>query len=223
MYPFWSPDSQQLGFFAESKLKTIHAAGGPPITLCEVPNGRGGAWGSQGTIVFTPTPNSPLMRVPAGGGTPEPASKLNVAQGENSHRWPTFLPDGKHFIYWSRNSRGAQEHLLYAGSLDSLEAKTLAPMLRNRIDRPLFIIDIAVPRDVEPAMNKLEGIFVYDIDDLQTVAASHMAERAREAGNAEALIAAEVERYHERQRTVNVAPGPLPDLGCLRMTIPRKT
>jgi len=78
--------------------------------------------------------------------------------------------------------------------------------LHKRRNKPMFFIDIAVPRDVDPAMNKLEGIFVYDIDDLQTVAASHMAERTREAGNAEALIAAEVERFHQRQRTVNVAP-----------------
>ena len=70
----------------------------------------------------------------------------------------------------------------------------------------MFFIDIAVPRDVDPAMNKLEGIFVYDIDDLQSVAASHMAERSREATDAEAMIAAEVERFHQRQRTVNVAP-----------------
>jgi glutamyl-tRNA reductase len=70
----------------------------------------------------------------------------------------------------------------------------------------MFFIDIAVPRDVDPAMNKLEGIFVYDIDDLQTVAASHMADRAREASRAEELIAGEVERFHQRQRTVNVAP-----------------
>jgi glutamyl-tRNA reductase len=78
--------------------------------------------------------------------------------------------------------------------------------LHRRKNKPMFFIDIAVPRDVDPAMNKLEGIFVYDIDDLQTVAASHMAERAREASNAEALIAAEVDRFHQRQRTVNVAP-----------------
>jgi glutamyl-tRNA reductase len=70
----------------------------------------------------------------------------------------------------------------------------------------MFFIDIAVPRDVDPAVNQLEGIFVYDIDDLQAVAASHMAERSRQAGDAEALIAAEVARFHERQRTVNVAP-----------------
>jgi glutamyl-tRNA reductase len=70
----------------------------------------------------------------------------------------------------------------------------------------MFFIDIAVPRDVDPAMNKLEGIFVYDIDDLQAVASAHMAERSREASDAETLIAGEVERFQQRQRTVNVAP-----------------
>ena len=78
--------------------------------------------------------------------------------------------------------------------------------LHQRKNRPMFFIDIAVPRDVDPEMNRLEGIFLYDIDDLQQVAASHMAERAREAADAEAVIAAEVERYHRKQRTVNVAP-----------------
>jgi glutamyl-tRNA reductase len=78
--------------------------------------------------------------------------------------------------------------------------------LQRRRNRPMFFIDIAVPRDVDPAMNKLEGIFVYDIDDLQQVAAAHMAERTREASDAETLIAAEVERFHDRQRTVDVAP-----------------
>ena len=81
----------------------------------------------------------------------------------------------------------------------------LAFMHRRR-NRPMFFIDIAVPRDVDPAMNKLEGIFVYDIDDLQQVAAAHMAERSREASNAESLIESEVLRFHQRQRTVNVAP-----------------
>ena len=78
--------------------------------------------------------------------------------------------------------------------------------LHKRRNRPMFFIDIAVPRDVDPEMNKLDGIFVYDIDDLQQVAASHMEERGRQAIDAEALIAAEVERFHLRQRTVNIAP-----------------
>ena len=78
--------------------------------------------------------------------------------------------------------------------------------LHRRRNRPMFFIDIAVPRDVDPEMNKLDGIFVYDIDDLQQVALAHMEERSRQAVDAETLIAAEVERFHERQRTVNVAP-----------------
>jgi glutamyl-tRNA reductase len=78
--------------------------------------------------------------------------------------------------------------------------------MHRRRNRPMFFIDIAVPRDVDPAMGKLEGIFVYDIDDLQAVAAAHMVERSREATDAEALIAAEVERFQQRMLTVNVAP-----------------
>ncbi len=104
-----------------------------------------------------------------------------------------------------------------AGEADIVITSTGAPhhlfrrehgqsFLHRRRNRPMFFIDIAVPRDVDPAMNKLEGIFVYDIDDLQQVAASHMEERTRQASDAESLIAAEVQRFHERQRTVNVAP-----------------
>ena len=78
--------------------------------------------------------------------------------------------------------------------------------LHKRRNKPMFFIDIAVPRDVDPAMNKLEGIFVYDIDDLQSVAAGHLAERSRVAQDAESLVAAEVERFVERQRAVNATP-----------------
>jgi glutamyl-tRNA reductase len=70
----------------------------------------------------------------------------------------------------------------------------------------MFFIDIAVPRDVDPELNNLDGIFVYDIDDLQQVAAAHMEERSLQAIDAEAIIAAEVERFNQRQRTVNAAP-----------------
>ncbi|MDR3792077.1 MAG: glutamyl-tRNA reductase [Terracidiphilus sp.] len=104
-----------------------------------------------------------------------------------------------------------------AGNADIIISSTGAPhhifrrehgqaFLHRRRNRPMFFIDIAVPRDVDPAMNNLDGIFVYDIDDLQQVAAAHMAERSREATDAETLIAQEVERFHQRQRTVNVAP-----------------
>lgn len=78
--------------------------------------------------------------------------------------------------------------------------------MQKRRNRPMFFIDIAVPRDVDPRMNRIEGIFVYDIDDLQSVAASHLAERTREAENAESIVAGEVERYHEKLQTLNVVP-----------------
>src|SRR5208337_1028235 len=78
--------------------------------------------------------------------------------------------------------------------------------MQRRRNRPMFFIDIAVPRDVDPEMGKLEGIFVYDIDDLQAVAAAHLEERSREASDAETLIAGEVERFQQKQRAVNVAP-----------------
>lgn len=125
MYPFWSPDSGEIAFFAAGKLKKINASGGPPQNLCDVANGRGGAWSKDGVIVFTPFTTQPLFRVSAAGGTPEPASKLDLSRGENSHRWPSFLPDGKHFLFWARSSRGAQESMLYVGELGSLQAKAL--------------------------------------------------------------------------------------------------
>jgi glutamyl-tRNA reductase len=78
--------------------------------------------------------------------------------------------------------------------------------LRRRRNQPMFFIDLAVPRDVDPAMGELEGIFVYDIDDLEQIAAAHRSERSREATNAEALIDAEVERFHQWHLTVNAAP-----------------
>lgn len=78
--------------------------------------------------------------------------------------------------------------------------------LRTRKNRPMFFIDLAVPRDVDPEMGKLEGVFVYDVDDLQAVAAAHIAERKNVATEAETLITLEVERFQQRQRTVSAAP-----------------
>jgi serine/threonine protein kinase/Tol biopolymer transport system component len=124
-YPFWAPDNRQIGYFIPGKLMKIDASGGPPQTICVAINGRGGAWGKEGVIVFTPTSTSGLLRVSASGGIPEPASKLDDTRNENSHRWPQFLPDGKHFLFWARSSTGAQGHSLYVGLLGSLQAKPI--------------------------------------------------------------------------------------------------
>ena len=124
-YPFWSPDSREIGFFVPGKLKKINASGGPAQTVCDSISGRGGAWSKAGVIVFTSSSNQPLLSVSAEGGTPAPASKLDASQAENSHRWPFFLPDGKHFLYWSRTSRVGQSPVVYLGELGTLQAKML--------------------------------------------------------------------------------------------------
>ena len=79
-------------------------------------------------------------------------------------------------------------------------------MLHRRKNRPIFLIDIAVPRDADPHINRLDGIFLYDIDDLQQVAASNLVDRGREAERAEAIIVEETERFRRRIRTVDIAP-----------------
>jgi eukaryotic-like serine/threonine-protein kinase len=71
-FPFWSPDSRYLGFFAGEKLKKVDASGGPVQTLCDAPNGRGGSWSRDGIIVFTPTPSAPLLRISEAGGAATP-------------------------------------------------------------------------------------------------------------------------------------------------------
>lgn len=79
-------------------------------------------------------------------------------------------------------------------------------ILHKRRGNPVFFIDIAVPRDVDPAVNRVDGAFVYSIDDLQQVAANNLTERAKEAADAERIVTAEVERYHQRLQTLDAVP-----------------
>ncbi len=105
-YPFFSPDSRWIGFVADGKLKKIKAAGGPALTICDAPDGKGGAWNADGVIVFAPEAGTPLHRVAAVGGESTPITELDLEAGDNSHRLPRFLPDGRHLLYWARNSSG---------------------------------------------------------------------------------------------------------------------
>jgi Tol biopolymer transport system component len=97
--PFWSPDSRQIAFFANGKLKRVPAAGGQVQEICAAKDGRGGDWNADGVIVFAPENAGPIMRVTATGGTPAAVTTLDAAHGETGHRFPTFLPDGRHFLY----------------------------------------------------------------------------------------------------------------------------
>src|SRR5215467_12257550 len=123
-FPFWSPDSKSIGFFANGKLQRIDLAGGPPVTLAPASNGRGGAWSSQGIIIFAPNASSGLWKVSASGGPFTSLTTVNQAEGESTHRWPLFLQDSQEFIYfsWGENmDRGS----IYVGSLERPLDRTL--------------------------------------------------------------------------------------------------
>jgi serine/threonine protein kinase/Tol biopolymer transport system component len=98
-FPFWSPDSRNIGFFANGKLKKVSATGGPPLVLCDAPGGRGGTWSRDNVIVFTPATSGGVHRVSAGGGNSSPVTTLDTEYGETNHRFPWFLPDGRHFLF----------------------------------------------------------------------------------------------------------------------------
>ena len=125
-YPFWSPDSQSLGFFAGGKLKTVPASGGPVLTVCDASGSRGATWNATGTILFALTWGG-IQSVPASGGVPVAITKLDASRNEVSHRWPYFLPDGRHFLYLGANFTGgpAEAASIYMSSLDSKDKKIL--------------------------------------------------------------------------------------------------
>ena len=97
--PFWSPDNRSLGFFAGGQLRRVSTSGEGLQTLCAAPNPRGGTWGADDIIVFAPAATSPLMQILASGGPARPATTLDSARGETAHRFPSFLPGGKRFLF----------------------------------------------------------------------------------------------------------------------------
>jgi eukaryotic-like serine/threonine-protein kinase len=134
-YPFWSPDGHSIGFFADGKLKTIDVAHGRSAQiLADAPFGRGGAWSKDGVILFTPDAWSGLYRMPFSGGTPVAVSKPDVSQFQVSHRWPVFLPDGRHFLYLACNFSGRLDHnKIFVGSLDSDEKRPIVTASTNAV------------------------------------------------------------------------------------------
>ena len=129
-FPFWSPDSRYLAFFADGKLKKIDTTGGPPQTLCDAPTGRGGTWAEDGegsdVIVFAPTLRSPLHRVSSAGGEPVPVTDPPEASGASSHRHPRFLPGGGLILYLQQHVPGAIEHPIFLGDLEIAPSRTQA-------------------------------------------------------------------------------------------------
>ena len=132
MHPFWSPDGRTIAFFAQGKLKRVDVATKSVQVICDAPNGRGGSWNKEGVILFTPDVFLGIYRVAASGGTVTQETTLDETRAESSHRWPVFLPDGRHYIYLSANFAGQfDKNALFLGELGSKERRLLAPASSN--------------------------------------------------------------------------------------------
>ena len=148
MYPFWSPDSRFLGFFAQGKLKKVEVTGGPAMSLCDAPNGKGGTWNRDGVIVFAPAHTTTLHRVSAAGGEPAEVTQMDAERADDSHRHPRFLPDGEHFLYTARVGfgGGSANSRLIVGSLSG-ESSELMPATSNTeyvAGHLLYVFDAAL-------------------------------------------------------------------------------
>ena len=129
--PFWSPDGMSIAFFARGKLMKVAVAGGVPVAICDAPDGKGGAWSPTGTIVFGPNIIfEGLARVSADGGPVQPATLIDFDRGENSHRWPVFLPDGIHFLFFVRASIDERRGV-YVARLDRPASTPGSPLFRS--------------------------------------------------------------------------------------------
>ncbi|PYQ47828.1 MAG: hypothetical protein DMF59_17820 [Acidobacteria bacterium] len=156
--PFWSPDSRSIAYFdgADRKLKRIDVAGGPSQVISDfAQRGTGGTWNSEGVILFHHNARRGLYRVPASGGTPVEVTKIDPAR-ETSHRWPSFLPDGKHFLYVATMYGTAESGDVYVGRLGSNERKLIVtsdlPAIYSKTGHLLYCRDralVAQPFDLK--------------------------------------------------------------------------
>jgi serine/threonine-protein kinase len=123
--PFFSPDGQWIGFFADGRLKKVPVQGGPVRSIADAPIGFGATWGPDGIIIFAPANASGLWRVPEDGGTPKGLTELNTERGEFSHRWPDLLPDGRALLFTSGTEGSWDDAEVVVQPLDGGERRVL--------------------------------------------------------------------------------------------------
>jgi Tol biopolymer transport system component len=175
-FPFWSPDSRSLGFFGDGKLKRIDIDGGLVRVLANAPNPLGGAWNRDGTILFTPNYTGPLFRISAAGGEAVPQTHVDVKQA--GHRFPHFLPDGRHFLFYVPSSEEVRG--VYLGQLDSGTTQRLldsdAPAVYASTGHLLFIREgRLIGQAFDPAKGALSGNPSPIADQLVAVGDTHAA------------------------------------------------
>jgi eukaryotic-like serine/threonine-protein kinase len=152
-FGFWSPDGTSLGFFAAGKLKTVDLASGKVEIICDAPLGFGGAWGPDGTILFSPDEHAPIFRVSAQGGVPTQVTTLDPSRHDQAHRWPDFLSDGRHFVFMPWTD-GSTTRAIQVASVDGstpphtvVEAESGARVAGDylffALDRPTRIMAVA--------------------------------------------------------------------------------
>ena len=156
-FPFWSPDSRSIGFFANERLNRIDIDGGSLQVLARAPVGGGGAWSAEGVILFPAVPDAPIMRVSEAGG--EAVILPGSEPGQGGNRFPQFLPDGRHFLYYMAD---APKRGVYVGTLDGPERRKLFDADSAAVFVPpalvLFIrAGTLVAQRFDPATLRLEG------------------------------------------------------------------
>jgi len=166
-YPFWSPDSHQIGFFAGGKLKRVDATGGPATAICDAALGKGATWAADGSIYFAPNYASGIFKVSSEGGAAQAVTVADSAHGEVSHRFPRMLPDQKHFLYMSRavsartGSQGDVGIKLKVASTDGKDIREIMPAESNALfsnGRLLFTRNgFLVAQSFDPATFALSG------------------------------------------------------------------
>jgi Tol biopolymer transport system component len=166
-YPFWSPDSTRLGFFANAKLRVIEVASGLPNVIADAPGGRGGTFADNGTILFSPRGGSTVFQVPESGGTATAVTALDVSRGENAHYFPVALPGGARFLFYIRSAQN-EHNGIYLGGVDgrqppqrvvtSLSSALYVPAHDEQPHRLLWVRDTELlAQAFDPSSGRLDG------------------------------------------------------------------
>jgi Tol biopolymer transport system component len=160
-FPFWSPDSRSIGFFADAQLKRLDLDGGGVRTLAHADGARGGTWSKRGVILYTLSFTGGLWRVPASGGTPVVATTIDTVS-ETTHRWPQFMPDGDHFIYFAaRHDDPVRTAAIWYGALSGGPARKILEVPNNAVyasGHLLYVRDSTlVAQRFDPRSGRLSG------------------------------------------------------------------